>query len=143
MKTGEQIISQVMTPFGKRWQDRRCIKTLLHFLPRSMTYGIHYAKFQENILVIALNNSALMAEFYQKRSVIKDMFKKLKAESKICADREIVDFKFLLQQQYIEPIKDKPIFYELSSGNFQNRATKKEIYCAIEEIRAVIKRRTK
>lgn len=144
MKTGEQIVSQLMTPFGRRWQDRRCIKALLLFLPFSMTRSVRYAKFQENTLVIALDSSASKMEFYQKRSVIKAIFKKLKEQSASCKDREIDDFRFFILPPEPKPMPEtEPFFYELSSGEFENRATNKEIYKMIEEIREIIKRRKK
>lgn len=143
MKNSEEIISQIMTPFGSRWQDRRCIKTLFHFLPSSMTRAVRYAKFQENTLVIALESSALRAEFYQKRSVIKAIFDKVRSETEICKDKELNEFRFVLLPPLAKPAIEKPFFYELSSGEFTNRSKDEAVYNIIEEIRAVIKKRRK
>lgn len=141
MKSSETIVSQVFVPFGAKWQERRCVKNLLHFLPQSLSRGVRYAKFQNSILIVAVESASIRAEFYQKKAVIKAIFERLKQTSKICADQRIDDFKIItLPPKIIYEEPQKPTFdYELSTGEFKNPAQNDKIHKKIEEIKALIR----
>ncbi|MGE4295723.1 MAG: hypothetical protein AB7E49_08480 [Campylobacterales bacterium] len=142
MKTGDKIISHLFGPSNQKWQETRCIRVLLGLLPPVLSRGVRYAKFQNDVLIIALESHSLKAEFYHKRPVLKSLFNKLQSETKICAGYEIKDFKLIVSPppETNEPIPVVIRFAERAEGLFENRAENPAIYEAIERIRKSIQK---
>ena len=142
MKNGETIISHLFNPSNQKWQETRCLRVLLALLPPILRQGVRYAKFQNDILIIALESHSLKAEFYHKRPVLKSLFSKLKTETNLCSGYEIRDFKLVVSPppEHREPLPVILRFAERAEGLFENEATTPQIREAIERIRQGIQK---
>ncbi len=126
-----------MKPFGKRWQETRCLRVLWSFLPPVLARGIRYARFQGTTLLIALESHSLKAEFYHKRPVILSLFKKLQNESRICEGYTLKSFRLIVSPPPIlwQTPSIRIRFKERAVGRFRNHAKNPAIHEQMERIR--------
>ena len=137
MREAKTIVNHTMTPFGKRWQETRCLRVLLGLLPPILTRGVRYARFQGQTLLIALESHSIKAEFYHKRPVIMSLFKKLQSQGEICADYELKSFRLVVSPPVDNPLSPRLIirFKERALGQFENRAQNPSVHEQMERIR--------
>jgi hypothetical protein len=129
-----------MKPFGKRWQETRCLRVLWSFLPPVLARGIRYARFQDSTLLIALESHSLKAEFYHKRPVILSLFKKLQSEGSICSGYTLKSFRLIVSPPPVvwRPVSLRIRFKERALGRFENCAKNSGVHEQMERIRQAV-----
>ncbi|MDR3347942.1 MAG: hypothetical protein LBN32_04940 [Helicobacteraceae bacterium] len=143
MKNAKTIIEHLYFS-DQRWQQRCFLRALFAFLPQAMKEAVLYAKLQNKTLTIKLSSQTMKAEFYYKRDLLKDLFRKLVKERAIEGAGELEHVRLLVDYENSATIAPPPLAYEeRSNGNFENNAENKAVFDTFEAIRETIRKNKK
>lgn len=146
MKNIKEILNHLPVPYNNKIKIQRCLKILISTLPKTQQKYILYTYLKGETLYIVTKHQAINFELYQKLSDIKTALSLIQKNLKKCNSIKISSLKayttYTKPRKTIQKIENFTLRKELK-GNFENLAKNKKIYKVFEEIREIIKNKSK
>ncbi len=146
MKNIKEILNHLPVPYNDKIKVQRCLKKLISTLPPRYHKYILYTYLKGETMYIVTKHQAINFELYQKLSDIKTALSLIQKNLKKCNSIKISSLKayttYTKPQKTIQKIENFTLRKELK-GNFENLAKNKKIHKAFEEIRKIIKNKSK
>jgi hypothetical protein len=139
MKKANEIINHLLSPYSDKLANQRCLKKIISLLPQKYNNYITSAVLKGEILIFNVSHQAVKQELFYNKDLVFSIIKTMHGANmckSVNPKKIITNFKYLPKPKTPKIYK----FYLKPAGDFENKAKKKEIKEAFEEIKELLKR---